>query len=88
MKEHYLKIWPLYFADVQKRLKNFEVRKDDRNYSVGDVLILQEYIIKEQKYTGNEIKRVISYKLSGGQFGIEPGYCILGLDSTGNKNNC
>ena len=79
MKEHFLKIWPVYFTDVQKRLKNFEVRKDDRNYSVGDVLILQEYNIEEQKYTGNEIRKTVSYKLSGGQFGIETGYCILGL---------
>lgn len=39
-----LKAWPGPFAAVRARTKRHEVRKDDRDYRVGDVLVLQEWI--------------------------------------------
>lgn len=76
---HHLKTWPSFFVDVQRGIKTFEVRKDDREFSVGDILILQEFDPMSKKYTGFELSRSIIYKLNGGYFGIEAGYCILGI---------
>ena len=39
---HDLKILPEYYAAVDKGVKTYELRFDDRNYAVGDMLILRE----------------------------------------------
>lgn len=57
--EHYLKILPEYFEAVRLEAKRFEIRKNDRNYQVGDALILKEY--KDDEFTGNLIKAVVTY---------------------------
>ena len=41
MKHHYLKILPEYYEAVKSGDKTFEVRKNDRDYQVNDVLHLQ-----------------------------------------------
>ena len=40
MKVHNLKIKPQYFKDVVSGIKTFEVRKNDRNFKVGDLMVL------------------------------------------------
>ena len=95
METHKLKILPQYFKAVQDGSKTFEIRKNDRGYKVGDTLILQEYINYSDsayynretpnRYTGREITKEVSYILEGGQYGLEEGYCILGLKDI-NKN--
>ncbi len=47
---HELKILPEWFEDVTQQKKTFEIRKNDRNYSVGDTLVLREWY--KGKYTG------------------------------------
>lgn len=74
---HELKILPEYYCDVANGKKTFELRKHDRDYKVGDTLILREYA--NGKYTAWYIKREIVYILEGGQYGLEKGYCILGI---------
>ena len=75
---HCLKILPQFFEVVNKGKKNFELRKNDRPFEVGDTLILQEYRASKSKYTGKEIKRVITYVLKSVE-GMKPDYCILGI---------
>ena len=41
--KHYLKTWPQFYKEVEAGNKTFELRKNDRDYKVGDVLVLQEY---------------------------------------------
>lgn len=78
MKTHKLKILPKYFDDVVSHKKQFELRKDDRDYEVGDDLLLQEYANNE--YTGREYLVNIKYILRNcPEYGLEEGYCILGL---------
>jgi len=75
---HELKILPEYYDPVVLNHKTFEIRKNDRNYQVGDVLLLREW--KSGKYTGREVKRFVSYIYHGnGDFGLADGYCVLGL---------
>ena len=76
MKIHELKILPEYFEKLLDGSKTFELRKDDRGFKVGDI-ILKEYIpgyrdwtgpeevIIEEKYTGRENKKKISYIYEG-----------------------
>lgn len=79
MKEHALKTWPEYFHEVWEGNKPFEVRKNDRDYQPGDTLRLQEYLPATEVFTGREVEALVSYVLPGGAFGIEKGFCVLGL---------
>lgn len=76
MKLHELKIKPVYYNAVVKGEKRFEIRKDDRNFKVGDLIRLQEF---DRKYTGRDSIYEIIYKLDGGEYGLEKGYCILSI---------
>ena len=73
---HELKILPAYFQPVMHETKNFELRKDDRGYAVGDELKLCEF--DGEQYTGAIIFRRVQYILRDCP-GLAEGYCILGL---------
>lgn len=74
---HELKILPQYFWQVWHGNKTFELRKDDRNYMVGDKLLLKEF--KNGLFTGCQTLRTITYILKGGLYGLEEGYVILAI---------
>ena len=78
-KIHVLKIQPKYFKEVLNHRKNFEIRKDDRNYQVGDLIELREY--ENGAYTGRKISNLlIEYILRDcPEYGLQEGYCILGF---------
>ena len=80
MKVHELKIETLYFKEILSGRKNFEIRKDDRNYEVGDKIVLKE--LKNGEFTGREIKDIIiKYILRNvPDYGLKEGYCILGFN--------
>ncbi len=60
-----IKSLPEYYDAVENRVKNFEVRFNDRDYRVGDWLVLCEW--DGHEFTGYEIVRKITYvcKLDG-----------------------
>lgn len=76
---HELKILPQYFEAVKNGSKRFELRKDDRNYQVGDLLILKEF--DGTDYTGNELGAfLVTYILRNcSEYGLQDGYCIIGF---------
>lgn len=78
-KTHELKTWTQYFSDVFIGRKNFEARKNDRDFQIGDLLILKEWDNEKEQYTGRQMARFVSYILPGGQFGIEDGYVVMSL---------
>ena len=52
---HELKTYPKYFQETIEGNKPFEIRKNDRNFQVGDVLILKEW--DNIKYSGDPCSR-------------------------------
>jgi hypothetical protein len=66
---HELKSWPEFFQPVMRGEKTAELRLNDRNYQVGDILLLQEWEPEiwggEGKYTGRQCERVITHVLDG-----------------------
>ena len=86
MTTHELKILPKWFLDVARYQKNFEIRKADRDYKVGDVLLLREY--DRGRYTGNQCFRTIEYIYKGdGTFGLSEEFWVLGLETQKIKIN-
>lgn len=79
IKVHYIKCETEFFNDVVEGLKPFEVRKNDRDYKPGDDIVLREYDKELAELTGREFRVNIIYFLADYP-GIEPGYCILGID--------
>jgi len=77
---HELKILPDYFHPVVLGTKTFEIRKNDRDYKVGDELILKEW--DGEKYTGRQVRRYVSYVLYNFRLGLEDGYCIMSLKNS------
>lgn len=76
---HYLKTWPQYFEEVYRGKKNFELRKNDRNFQFGDILVLHEWSAETEQYTGREITKKVGYILEGGSLGLEEGFVIMAL---------
>lgn len=74
---HKLKTLPEFWDAVKSGEKTFEVRRNDRNFMVGDTLELIRHADSDERIITCEI----TYVLTGGQFGIEPGYSVLGLGS-------
>lgn len=77
--KHELKCWPEYYEQIVSGYKPWELRYNDRDYKCGDTLLLREYKLSEEEYTGREIELLIVYILEGPMFGLEDGYCIMSL---------
>lgn len=82
---HALKTWPEFFDAVADGRKNFEVRRDDREFAEGDVLALHRWEPERGEYsrddTGFPVLQAVrvTYVLRGGQFGVEPGFVVMGV---------
>lgn len=75
---HELKTWPDYFQAVKRGDKRFELRRNDRDFRVGDTLRLREYCPVDDAYSGDECSRVVTFALDAGLFDI-PGVSVLSL---------
>lgn len=78
---HDLKTWPTAFEAVAAGLKPWELRKNDRNYQVGDRLRLRRWVPLVEKYTGEEVERQVVWMLEGPAFGLPEGYVIMSLSA-------
>lgn len=74
-KEHHLKILPEYFEPVRYGLKTFEIRKNDRDFQVGDTLLLKEY--EDGNFTGNMLRAVINYITAYAQ---QDNYVVMAIE--------
>ena len=92
MTVHDLKVWPEYFDSIEDGSKPFEIRNNDRGFSVGDVLNLREYAPGPDEYTGRRVVKQVSFLISGDDalgfaFGLRPGFVALGLSECAPSTN-
>ena len=74
-RTHELKIAPQYFREIANGNKPFEVRRNDRDYQVGDILKLREY---DGDYSGQEISAKVTYILDDPAY-CKDGYVVMGI---------
>ncbi len=74
---HELKTHPDPFEALVLLTKTFEYRKADRDFKIGDILILREYS-PFTAYSGRYLLRKVTYMIRN-EFGIPPGYCIMSI---------
>ena len=77
-KRHFIKINSRYVESISSGEKNFEVRYNDRDYQVDDVLVMYE-VDDEGKIKDNLLLRRVIYLLKDSDIeGLKPGWCVLG----------
>lgn len=92
MKLHELKILHEYLIDVSKGKKTFELRKNDRDYQVGDLIrfidvdcVGRDYHLFHEKsdiepYIDKNTLYRITYVLKNvSAYGLDKDYCILAI---------
>jgi len=77
MKKHILKTWKPYFEDTLNGIKTFEYRLNDRDYQVGDILVLRE-VDKNLKPTGRQFSVEVTYILKD-FFHLNSEYCVMSV---------
>lgn len=78
IKAHELKTVQPFFDMVASGKKRFELRKNDRDFKQGDILILKEWDNSKQLFLGNELVVRVNYILD--QFvGLSNGYVIMSI---------
>lgn len=85
--KHEVKTDPEVFEDVLAGLKTFEIRRDDRSYAVGDILLLKKTRYRAEQmregkpleYTGAVTEVGVSHILRGPIFGLADGWVIMSI---------
>ena len=74
-----LRTWPGYFRSIWRGQKRAEIRKNDRNFQVGDRVLLIEW----DPATGNQpfphrdaLVEITHMTHDAGIPGVETGYCV------------
>lgn len=75
-QHHYIKILPECYNAIDSGEKSFEVRYNDRNYQVHDILHLQEWY--NGNYTGREMAVEVTYLLDAPDY-CKEGYVIMSI---------
>ena len=92
---HDLKTWPKPFSALLTGKKTFEYRKSDRNFEVGDILLLREWdpdvvidpsvatfvdnVEVDKHYTGRQARFRVTYVARGGNFGIPEDHVVMSI---------
>lgn len=84
--EHELKCAAPYFDAIARREMNFEVLRDDRGFQKGDILVLRRLchdtgFCHILDHDAPPIRRRVTFILTGGQLGIEPGHIVMALEA-------
>ncbi len=78
---HKLKCWPEQFEAVVSGLKTAEMRLNDRDFKVGDQLLLREWVPYKhgRGYTGRKQLVEVTHMLFGEQFGVLKGFVCMSI---------
>lgn len=80
---HELKIHEQFFEETRDGSMPFTVRRNDRNFQVGDLIVFREWYAVRQQFTGRAFTKKITFALDGGRYGIEEKFVVLGLCDIG-----
>ena len=78
MTTHELKTWPQYFAATDEGRKTVEVRRNDRDFRVGDLLVLMEYEPRQRSYSGRRLVRMVTEVHDLAAIGL-PGFVAMAI---------
>lgn len=78
-KTHILKIQPQYFRDILYYHKTFELRKDDRDYKVGDCIHFINVDGEEFELYKSNLYRIMYILRNVEEYGLNKEYCILAI---------
>lgn len=80
MAEHHLKTWPEFFDAIADGRKTFEIRENDREFQVGDTLVLHRFVAgfgpDGGRYTGERLRVVVTYMTEWAQ---APGTVVMAI---------
>jgi Domain of unknown function (DUF3850) len=83
---HELKCWPQFFQAIKFGHKRHDLRRaDDREFRVGDRLLLREYDPETRAYTGSTLMAEVSYITSAelpcalSKDALHPAFAILSI---------
>lgn len=88
-RTHLLKCWPEPYQAVLDGKKRHEFRRNDRNFAVGDILVLQEWVppakLEEMLdgvtgYTGRWLEVTVTYITGDELFGVPEGFVVLSIE--------
>jgi hypothetical protein len=82
---HDLKTWPSAFEPINNEDKLFEIRKNDRDFKVGDRLNLHEWNPESETYSGRVISCKVKYISYGPAWEIPIGYCVMSIEKIGSR---
>ena len=100
MKLHELKILHEYLVDITIGTKTFELRKNDRDYQVGDLIrfidkdyadrdykLFHKYDDTEPYIDENTLYRITYVLKNVEKYGLDKDYCILAIKKLEIKEN-
>jgi Domain of unknown function (DUF3850) len=85
LRTHELKSWPRFFRSIVAGDRAHELRRNDRDYRVGDQVLLREYDPDSKTYTGSFCEAAITSMTSRdipcavSDQGLNPDFCILSI---------
>jgi Domain of unknown function (DUF3850) len=89
-KLHFLKCWPEFFEAIVSGRKRHDLRRsDDRSFSEGDQIVLQEFDPESQTYTGRAQKVRVTYITASdmpcalSEEALGQNFCILSIATEG-----
>lgn len=78
-KIHHLKCWPEPFRHVLTGAKGHEVRRADRDFRLGDGVVLEEWNPLTREYTGRMWCGTIGWVTEPATFGLPTDTCAFTL---------
>lgn len=79
MATHKLKTVAPHFEHVLSGVKRAEIRRDDRGFAVGDVLVLCEYDPASDTYSGRKLEVRVTHILAEFE-GLAPGFVAISFE--------
>lgn len=76
---HNIKIQQCFLVHILEGRKTFEVRKNDRDYQVGDIISFLP--IQDEDYNAYKTKPIPEYRITYvTNFGCQDGYVVFGIE--------